>query len=143
MGLEDPLGLVLREAALELTAAVEALEGHGAKLGHVRAVQAGAPDVLGGLEERRQQADGIQDLEGARLDRRGARLAVRPHLPLDEPHAHAVAGELAGSEQPGGAGADNQDVVSRHSITPGRQLSGIGHFASLLPSCCRAGHVIR
>jgi hypothetical protein len=31
--------------------------------------------VLGGLEERRQQADGIQDLEGARLDRRGACLA--------------------------------------------------------------------
>ena len=37
-GLEDPLGLVLREAALELTVAVNALESHGAKLGHVRAV---------------------------------------------------------------------------------------------------------
>jgi len=33
--------LVLREAALELTVAVDALEGDGAKLGHVRAVQAG------------------------------------------------------------------------------------------------------
>jgi len=117
---------VLREAALELTAAVDALEGHGAKLGHVRPVHACGPDVLGGLEERRQQADGIQDLEGARLDSRGARLAVRPHLLLDEPHGHAVAGELGGSEQPGGAGADNQNVVSRHPITPGSQLSGIG-----------------
>jgi hypothetical protein len=101
MGLEDPLGLVLREAALELTATVDALKGHGAQLGHVRAVQTGAPDVLRGLEERRQQVDGIQDLEGARLDRCGACLAVRLHLPLDEPHAHSVAGELAGSEQSG------------------------------------------
>ena len=94
MGLEDPLGLVLREAALELTATVDALEGHGAQLGHVRAVQAGAPDVLGGLEERRQQVDGIQDLEGARLDRCGARLAVRLHLPLDEPHASRRGGRV-------------------------------------------------
>src|SRR5262245_32747665 len=76
MGLEDPLGFVLRQAALELAAAVKALVTHGAKLGHVRAVHAGTPDVLGGLEERRQQADGIQDLESAGLDRRGARLAV-------------------------------------------------------------------
>ena len=83
MGLEDPLGLILREATLELTAAVDALEAHGAKFGHVRAVQPGAPDVLAGIEERRQQADGIEDLESARLDGRGACLAVRAHLPLD------------------------------------------------------------
>ena len=102
MGLEDPLGLVLRQAALELAAAVDAVVAHGAELGHVRTVQAGTPDVLGGVEERRQQADGIQDLEGAGLDRRGARLAVRPHLPLDEPRLHAVAGELGGGEQPEG-----------------------------------------
>jgi hypothetical protein len=107
VGLEDPLGLVLWEAALEFTAAVDALESQGAQLGHVRAVQAGASDVLGGLEERRQQADRIQDLEGARLDRCGARLTVRLHLPLDEPHAHSMAGELAGGEQSGRAGADN------------------------------------
>jgi hypothetical protein len=72
MGFEDPLGLALREAALELTAAVDALEVQGAKLGHIRTVHADAVDVLSGLEERRQQADGIQDLECARLDRRGA-----------------------------------------------------------------------
>ena len=119
MGLEDPLGLVLRQAALELAAAVDAIVAHGAKLGHVRAVQAGTPDVLGGIEERRQQADGIQDLEGAGLDRRGARLAVRPHLPLDEPRFHAVAGEFGGGEQPGRASADDQDVVSHHSISLG------------------------
>ena len=118
MGLEDPLGLVLREAALELTAAVDALEVHTAKLGHVRPVHADAVDVLGGLEERRQQADGIQDLQGARLDRRGPRLVVRTYLLLDEPHVHAVAGELGGGEKPGGAGADDQDVVSRHSSPP-------------------------
>src|SRR5215203_6396675 len=80
MGLENPLGLVLREAALELAAAVDALEVQGANLGHVRAVHTNAVDVLGGLEERRQQADGIQDLQGARLYRCGPRLVVRPHL---------------------------------------------------------------
>ena len=53
MGLEDPLGLVLRQAALELVAAVDAIVAHAAKLGHVRAVEAGTPDVLGGSEERR------------------------------------------------------------------------------------------
>ena len=119
MGLEDPLGLVLRQAALEFAAAVDAIVAHGAKLGHVRTVQAGTPDVLGGIEERRQQADGIQDLEGAGLDCRGAGLAVRPHLSLDEPRFHAVAGEFGGGEQPGRASADDQDVVSHHSISLG------------------------
>ena len=92
-----------------------------------------AADVLGGIEERRQQADGIQDLEGAGLDRRGARLAVRPHLPLDEPRVHAVAGELGGGEQPGRAGADDQDVVSRHSITPG-EAGNLGSESSKSPT---------
>jgi len=77
MGFEDTLGLVLREAALKLTAAIDTLEVQGAKLGHVRTVHADAVDVLSGLEERRQQADGIQDLECARLDRRGGRARLR------------------------------------------------------------------
>jgi hypothetical protein len=51
-----------------------------------------------------------------------ARLVVRTHLLLDEPRAHAVAGELGCGEQPGGTGADNQNVVSRHPITPGSQM---------------------
>ena len=89
--------------------------------------------MLGGIEERRQQADGIQDLERAGLDRRGARLAVRPHLPLDEPRFHAVAGEFGGGEQPGRAGADDQDVVSRHSISLESEQSGIG--ISLIITC--------
>jgi hypothetical protein len=118
MGLEDPLSLVLRQAALERAAAVEAVVARGAKLGHARPVEAGTPDALGGIQERLQQADGIQDLEGTGLNRRGARLAVRPGLPLDEPSPHAVAGELGGGEQPGGARADDQDVVSCHSISP-------------------------
>jgi len=37
----------------------------------------------------------------------GACLTVGLHLPLDEPHAHSVAGELAGGEQSGRASADN------------------------------------
>lgn len=94
MGFEDPLRLVLREAALELAAAVYALEVQAAKLGEVRPVNADAAHVLRGLQERRQQADGIQDLQGARLDRRGARLVVQPHILLDEADVHAVAGEL-------------------------------------------------
>ena len=124
MVLENPLGLVLGEVALELAAAVDTLEIKAGKLGHVRPVQADAVDVLRGIEERLQQADGIQDLQGARLDHRGARLVVRAHLLLDEPRPYAVAGELDGGEHPRGSGADNQNVVSRHPITPGSQPSG-------------------
>jgi len=116
MGFQDSLGLVLREAAQELAAAVQAFEGRGAKLGQVSAVQASAPDVLSYLEERRKQTDGIQDLKGARLDRRGTRLSVPPDLPLDQPHPYSVAGEFAGSEQPRRSGAHNQDVVLRHQL---------------------------
>ena len=99
---EDALGLVLRQAALELAAAVEAVVAHRRDLGHARAVQPRAPDVLGRVEERLQQADGVENLEGAGLDRGGARLAVRAHLPLDEPRPHTMASELGGGEQPDG-----------------------------------------
>jgi hypothetical protein len=45
--------------------------------------------------------------------RRPAELrSVRVALLPDEPSVHAVAGELGGSEQPGGACTDNQDVIS-------------------------------
>src|SRR5829696_4443764 len=129
MGLEDSLGLVLREAALKLTAAIDALEGHGVKLGHVRPVHADAVDVLGGLEERRQQADGIQDLEGARLYRGGPSLVVRPHLPFHEPRIHAVAHELGGGEKPRGAGADDQNVLS-HQYHPRKPAAWHGSLAN-------------
>lgn len=67
-------------------------------------------DRFGRLKERRKQIDGIQDLKGARLDRCGASLSVPLHVLLDQPHLYAVAGEFAGHEQTGRAGADNQDV---------------------------------
>lgn len=74
-------------------------------------------DVLGRVEEGRQRADGLQDLEGAGLDRRRARFAVRPHVSLDEPRRNTMAGELGGGEQAGRARADDQDVVGRHFIS--------------------------
>jgi hypothetical protein len=121
MGLEGPLGLVLRQAALEFAAAVDAIVAREGKLGHVRwAVQAETPDVFGGIEKWRQQADGIEDIEGAGLDRRGARLAVRPHLPFDEPRFYAVAGEFGGGEEPGRASANDQDIVSTQSSSRGK-----------------------
>jgi hypothetical protein len=89
--------------------------------------------VLGCIEKRLQQADGTQDLEGAGLDRRGARLVVRPHVPLDEPRFHAVAGEFSGGEQPGGASADDQDVVSRHAISPGKLAGWDWRLAAKTP----------
>jgi hypothetical protein len=73
--------------------------------------------VLGPIKEPGKQTDRIQDLEGTRLDRRGTRFPMRTHLPLNEPHLHPMAGELASSEQPGRTGADNQDVVSVHFLT--------------------------
>ena len=49
--LEDPFGFVLRKDALELPAAVDAIERRDPQLRHVRAVNASAADVLGGLNE--------------------------------------------------------------------------------------------
>jgi hypothetical protein len=72
--------------------------------------------VLGRFKEWRKQTDGIQDLKGARLDRRGTRLSVPLYLPLDKPHPYAVAGEFAGNKQAGRAGADNQDVTLRQQL---------------------------
>lgn len=51
MCLEDPFGFVLRKDALELPAAVDAIERRDPQLRHVRAVNASAADVLGGLNE--------------------------------------------------------------------------------------------
>jgi hypothetical protein len=116
VGLQDSLGLILRQAALESTAAVDALESRVANLAQVRSVQANVPDVLGRLKERRKYIDGIQDLKGTRLDRRGTRLSVPLDLFLDKPHSYAVAGEFAGNKQAGRAGADNQDVTLRQEI---------------------------
>jgi hypothetical protein len=62
---------------------------------------------------RDKDTDGIQDLQGARLDRRGACLSVPLYLPLDKTHPYAVAGEFARSEQARGAGTDNQDIILR------------------------------
>ena len=126
MGLEDSLGLVLRQAALELAAAIDAVVSHRAKLDHVRAVEAGTVDMLGGIEEGRQHADGVEDLERAGLDGRGARLAVRPDLALDKPSGHAVASELRGGEQAGRAGADDQDVVAHQSVSRESGPAGLG-----------------
>src|SRR5215831_20390370 len=117
MSLEDALGLVLRQAALELAASIDAVVLHRAKLDHVRAVEAGTVDMLGGTEEGRQHADGVENLEGAGLDGRGSSLAMRPDFALDEPCGHAVASELRGGEQAGRAGADDQDVVAHHSVS--------------------------
>src|SRR5262249_38652151 len=117
MGLPDSLSLVLRQAALELAAAIDAVVAHGAQLDHARAVQASAPAMLSSPAEGRQHPDGAEDLEGAGLDGRGARLAVGPEVVLDEPRGHAVAGELGGGKQAGRAGADDQDVVAHQSVS--------------------------
>ena len=123
MRLQDPLGLVLRQAALELVAAVDAVAARRAQLGHAGAAQTRAPDSLRGAEEWRQHADGIQDLQRAGRDRRGRCLAVRALLALAEPRVDPVAGKLGGGEQPGRARADDLDVLSHHSISLGSQRS--------------------
>ena len=84
------------------------------------AVHARAMDALGRVEERRQQTDGLQNLERAGLDRRGPRLPVRMQFPLNKPRLNAVAGKLGGGEQPGRARADDQNLVSHHASFLGR-----------------------
>jgi hypothetical protein len=61
MGLEDLFGLVLRQTALERTAAGEGIELAGAQRGHSGPVQPRTADVLRAVQKRLQQADGLQD----------------------------------------------------------------------------------
>jgi hypothetical protein len=107
MGLKDSLRFVLRQAALELAAAVDVIVTHGAQLRHIGAIHSRTMNVLSRIDKRRQQPDGIQNLERAGLDRSSARLAVRLHVALDEPRFHAMAGKFSNGKQPGRAGADD------------------------------------
>ena len=107
MLLEDALRLVLWKHALEIAAAIEALIRCAAKFGHVGVVDPAEPDVLGGLQERWQQADGIENLERAGLDRCGTRFAMRLRVAFDQTDAQAVADKLSGGEQPRRAGTND------------------------------------
>ena len=109
---EDALGLVLREAALELAPAAETVVAHRRDLGHARTVESRAPDVLRRVEERLQQADGVENLQGAGLDRGGACLAVRAHLPLDQPRPHTMSSQLRGDEHARRTRTDDENVAS-------------------------------
>jgi hypothetical protein len=114
--LQDALRLVLRKYALEIAAAVQALRVRAAKLIHVRVIGPAAADMLGGLHKGRQQADGIEDRKRARLDRCGACFPVPLCVTLDQPHVHAVADKLGGSEQPRRAGANDQNFLCHDQL---------------------------
>jgi hypothetical protein len=107
MVLKDPLSFILRQAALELAAAVDVIVTHGAQLRHVGTIHSSTMNVLSRVDKGCQQPDAIQNLERAGLDRGSARLAVWLHIALDEPRFHAVASKLSGGKQSGWTRADN------------------------------------
>jgi hypothetical protein len=104
---ENPLRFVLRQAALELTAAIDAVVTVGAQLYHVRAINARAAHMLGRIGKRPEQTDGIQDFERAGLNRRRPGLTVRLEVALDEPCRHAVPGKLRRGKYARRTGADD------------------------------------
>ena len=57
-------------------------------------------NVLSRLQKLRQQADRVQNLEGAGLDSRRPSLAVRLHVALDDPRRNTVPCKLGRGEQP-------------------------------------------
>ena len=118
---KDPLRLVLRQAALELAAAVHARVSRCTKLGHVRAIKAGAVDAFGGVQKWLQQPDRIQDLESARLDSGGTGLAVRPRFPLDQPRFHAVTRNSAAAKIPEGPAP----IINTSSRVTGSMSEGV------------------
>src|SRR5919204_6752262 len=68
-------------------------------------------DVDGRAQELADDPGAGEQLERGGLDRRSPGLMVRLRLPLHDPGVDAVAGQLAGSEEPGGPPADNDNVL--------------------------------
>src|SRR5947207_15799128 len=81
------------------------------------------PDVGtgGALAELERPLDNAQvrvDLRGACLDAKCPRLERRTGVAVDDARAHAAPPELIRQHQPGGAGADDEDVSVRvHWLT--------------------------
>ena len=65
---------------------------------------------LAELERAVDDAEMRVDLERARLHAQRPRLARRAGMPVDDDRAHASAHELVREHEPGGAGADDENV---------------------------------
>jgi hypothetical protein len=99
----------------------------GVRVGHVRAgvvpgvhahvvqppagqVHAHARVVAPGLEHPVDQAEVVEDLQGARLQALAARAVEEPRAALDQPVLDAAPGQIAGQRQSGRSGSDDQHV---------------------------------
>jgi hypothetical protein len=68
-------------------------------------------DVDGQVQELVDDTGAGQQLQRGGLDHRSPGLLVRLRLTINDPGADTVAGKLAGSEEPGGPPADNENVL--------------------------------
>jgi hypothetical protein len=78
-------------------------------------------DVDGQVQELVDDTGAGQQLQRGGLDHRSPRLLVRLRLMIHDPGADTVAGKLAGSEEPGGPPADNENVLHDTSLFGSRR----------------------
>ena len=89
----------------------------------------GAGAALAEIERPLDDAELGVDLQRARLHAQRPRLQRRPGMAVDDERAHAAADELVGEHQPGGPGADDQNVrihrggALRPRLTPSTTIS--------------------
>ncbi len=114
---QDLLGSPLRLAALEFMAAADPAEVGGCNPPHARTHELTVLDMHAGAEERLDHARPFDDVEHGRLERRPACLMMRREPLFDDPRFDAMARQFASGEQPGRAGADNQDGLGGRGLS--------------------------
>ena len=131
---EHRFGLCLRERDRERIARID-----GAQIdpGHPLSVAEGVedPHLLPAGHDLCAHPDGVQHLQRASVDVRGARLPRSRRGAIDHPHPRPAAQQIEGQNEPGGPGPDHEDVEGRlaHACcrrTPSERAAGAGgtHF---------------
>gem|GEM_PF-4633052 len=83
-------------------------------------VDARAALLDAGIQQRRGDAQSVQDFDGARVDHGGAVPVLRPFVRVDQQAIDAAPKKLRGGEQAGGAGAHHQNGRRDHQAFSSR-----------------------
>ena len=99
----------MRKAALEAVGAAGLAEVVARDLAQARTQELDAPDAHADAKERFDQAGPLELRQHGRLESGPARFVMRREPALDDARPDAMAQQLAGREQSGRPGADDQD----------------------------------
>jgi hypothetical protein len=86
-------------------------------------------DVNGRVQDVVDDTGAGQELQRGGFDRRSSSLLVRLRLTIHDPGADTVAGKLAGSEEPRGSPADNENLLHDASLFWSQTPAGQHHSA--------------